>query len=1069
MRVRTVTVCCIVSYIFGSGIAWAVPQRHSGRQAAGRAARRKTAPAAARGPQRGRPTAAEALDRPDRIVVTPDAVKLDSRRACRQCLVTGYFHGEPRDLTREATFQPADSRVVRITAGRIEAAADGQTAVTVRCGVRSVQIPVSVRNTAKPDPVRFKFETLAVLTKQGCASGSCHGSPHGKGGFSLSLFGYDPRIDRISLTRDGINRRTNVLEPAESLLLKKPRLEIPHVGGKRLRPDDAAYQILHDWIYEGASTDLPATHCERILVEPGGGRVLSAPYRRQQLSVLAHFTDGPDRDVTRIATYDTSDPNVASVDPEGLVTAHSRGQAAISVRYLDRLESVYITVIEPVRGFVWKAPPENNLVDTLTHAKLKQLQYLPSETCGDSTFLRRVSLDLTGLLPRPDQARQFLQDRTPDRRARLIDALLETQEYAHFQALKKADLMRVSPARLKDGRAEIFAGWLVNAMRTNMPYDRFARAILTASGDTEQTATANYFLAIPSPEERTEMTAQIFMGSRVECAKCHNHPFENWTMRDYYSMTAVFARTQVDDGMVTLAQSGETVLPTTRETMLPWGLPKDTLPADTDRRVAFTDWLVRPDNPFFARVEVNRIWADLMGRGIVEPVDDFRSSNPPSNVPLLNALAEEFRRSGYDRKRIIRLICNSRTYQSETRANPFNQTDDRLFSHARMRMLTAEQLRDALGMATRTLEPPDRLATRLEELRKQMDRRTTEIESRFAAWLKEQSERVAQLPFRSGAWYAAGPFQATDLNQGVKEAFAPENGPVDLNATYGDGLRWKLQPRFRDGVAHALAQSKNRVYYLYRRLYTTEASVLDSHIKANDRVLVWLNGQRLTRDPLQRESAVKLNLQKGENHLLIKVVNARTPTRFTFSFSEITRRKRPDAPAEALPPYAVDLLTIPAERRTAEQNGLVHACYLEQDGELKRLRQQIARLDGRMEYATQRAYPESSAFMSTFGQPKRESACTCERQNTPTLLQALELLNGGAAYEMAQSGAKRYAAFPDDRTIEEIYLSALSRFPTEQERTTAKRYLTRNPARRNTAVVDLLWTVINTREFLFQH
>ena len=797
---------------------------------------------------------------PDRVEVYPTEIRLQSRRAYRQFVVTGYFHGEARDLTQQAVLRSTNAHIASVRGSRVLAAGDGKANLTVSAGGKMIHVPVTVSNTAAADPVQFKFETLAILTKQGCATGSCHGSPHGKGGFSLSLFGYDPHIDSVSLTRDGFNRRLNVMEPNDSLMMKKPLLEIPHVGGKRLRKTDAGYQVLRDWIYEGAHVDLPKTDCMKITITPGTSRLLHAPNLKQQLSVVAAYSDGSTRDVSAIATYESSNANLVKVAPDGLITGVERGQAAISVRYLDKFESVFVTVVQDVPGFTWSQPPENNFVDKLVDAKLKQLQYLPSGVCSDSVFLRRIYLDLTGLPPTSTQVRAFLQDKDTGKRTRLIDALLNTEEFARFQALKKADLMRVSPRTLKDGRADLFARWLVDAFRTNMPYDQFARTLLTAQGDSTQVAPANYFVAIPTMEERTEMTAQLFMGTRVECTKCHNHPFENWTMRDYYSIGAVFARTEVTKtGTVQLANAGEVQHPTTHDVMTPWGSPSGQNAGD--RRAAFAEWLTKPGNPFFARVEVNRMWADLMGRGIVNPVDDFRSSNPPANVPLLDTLAQEFEHNGYDRKRILRLICNSRTYQSDTQSNRFNQTEEFLFSHARIRMLTAEQLKDAIGLTTNALLSP----------------------AQFAA--EEQ----------------------------------------------------KLREKFRaDG------------------------------------------------------------------------------------------------------------------------------------GKSETMKQELTRMEGRMQYATQRPYPEPSAFNMTFGQPQRETACTCERQNSPTLLEALELLNGITAYRMAEVGARHFASMTDAALIEDLYLSALSRFPTPKEQTTAQRFLTRAVNREN-AITDLVWTVLNTQEFLFQH
>lgn len=780
----------------------------------------------------------------DKIEVSPTEVRLDSRRSYRQLVVTGLFKGESRDLTSIAVYHLSNARIAKMIGSRIQPVADGQTILSITAGGKTAHIPVVVSNAAKPDPVRFKFETLAILTKQGCATGSCHGSPHGKGNFSLSLFGYDPMIDRISLTRYGYNRRINVLEPSESLMLKKPLLEISHVGGKRFRKTDAAFHILNGWIEEGANVDLPAVECTRIVLTPNSARVLHSPSLQQQISVAAYYSDGTMRDITQIATYESSSPPISTVNQNGLVTGVSRGQAAISVRYLDKLQSLYFTVVEDVPGFHWKAPRENNYVDQLVDNKLKQLQYLPSGFCSDSVFIRRLYLDLTGLLPPPEVTRSFLQDSSPDKRNKRIDELLMSEEHARFWALKKADLMRITPARLKGGRAELFAQWIVDAMRSNMPYDQFAKSILTATGDTTKVPTANYFVAIPAVDERAEMTAQLFMGTRIECAKCHNHPFENWTMRDYYSIGAVFARTDTTGGVVKSAGTGESLHPTTGEVMLPWAKIHGSNLDTGDRRIAFTDWLTKPENPYFARVEVNRIWADLMGRGIVDPPDDFRSSNPPSNVPLLDALAADFVKNGYDRRKIIRLICSSRVYQQTTQTNHFNDTDESLFSRARARLLSAEQMKDAIGLASRAIENH------------------------------------------------------------------PKSDPASKYPTAGT-----------------------------------------------------------TANPL---------------------------------------------------------------------------------------------------LATQRLYPEETQFMSVFGQPPRSSACTCERRQSPTLLQALELLNGGTAYSMAQTGSKSYLKFDNERFIEELYLSSLCRFPTEKERTTALKYLIK-ASNRADGVMDLIWTVFNTEEFLFQH
>ena len=547
---------------------------------------------------------------------------------------------------------------------------------------------------------------MPIFMKNGCNNGSCHGAARGKDGFHLSLFGYDPAVDEENLVRGGLNRRIDLADPHGSLLLKKPLMRLGHVGGKKLAPADAAYEVLRRWIAEGAQTaDKGAPECTGIRVHPSGARVLKAPWLGQQVSVVATFADGSTRDFTAIATYETSHKDVVSVDPRGRASGLKAGQAAVSVRYLSHLESVHFTVVEDVPGFRWPDPPAANFVDELVHRKLRQLQVPPSGLCDDGAFLRRIHLDLTGLLPSAEAVRAFLRDTTPGKRMRVIDSLLASEEFARYWGQRAADLMRVNAKGLPGGRAEIFAGFITDSLRRNMPFDKFATAILTATGDGTEVPEANYFLAIDKLSDLTETTAQLFMGSRINCAKCHNHPFENWTQDDYYRISAVFARVRNENGAVGLSESGETRHPVNGRAMPPFAAPKAGLPVARDRRADFARWLTAPGNPYFARVEANRAWAALFGRGIVDPIDDFRSSNPPSNPELLDGLAAFLERSGYDRRALIRAICASNTYQASAVPLPLNRHDDSLFSHARVRRLSAEQLQDAVGLATGQLRP----------------------------------------------------------------------------------------------------------------------------------------------------------------------------------------------------------------------------------------------------------------------------------------------------------------------------------------------------------------------------
>jgi hypothetical protein len=1013
---------------------------------------------------------------PERIEVYPAQVALSSRRSQCQLVVTGHYaNGETHDLTRTARYATSDPGIVDVRDAVAMPKRDGTASITVLAGGRTTSVPVEVRGQAAPDPIRFHAETLAVLTKQGCNAGSCHGSPEGKNGFALSLFAYAPHIDKESLVRGGLSRRVNVLEPAESLLLKKPLMRVAHVGGKRLNKSDAAYRILHDWIAEGArADDAGAAQCTQLVVYPPAGRLLHFPHVTQQLSVVAHYSDGTSRDVTPLAAYDVSHKEVAAVDASGFVTGLQRGQAAVTVRYLQHLVSVSFTVVKDVDGFRWTDPPENNYVDRLVHAKLRQLQILPSETCDDGTFLRRVFLDLTGLLPTPDQARAFLADHSWDKRAKLIDQLLDTPEFARFWALQTADLLRVNALTLPDGRAEQLARWLADGYRANRPFDRVATDLLTAAGDAHANPPANYFLAFKTPEELTETTAQLFMGSRVNCAKCHNHPFEHWTQDDYYRLGAVFARVQAKGEAVKVADRGEMKHPATGQVMRPWAAADAAADPAADRREAFARWLTQKGNPYFARVEVNRLWANLLGRGIVRPVDDFRSSNPPANGELLDALARDFEQSGYDRKHIVRVICTSRTYQRSAAVNRFNEADDRLFSRALVRRLSAEQLHDAIALATRDLPAPAALDAEAARRRAELDEELGRIADDFPRWLTATRRQLATLPRWAGVWYEAGPFagKPTDVPP-------PERG-VDLAARYANGVGWVRHPEW-DDAGPVPATNKGGAHYYFRRLHSRAAgpaAVLLTTSQADSeiaklfpplRLKVWLNGTPVLdhTDPKRGQpptfDRVEVMLREGANDLLVKVGNGFGPTSFAFA---LTGPDGEDADPIGATPEALEVLA--AGEPTPEQRHTLLARRQESSQAVKALRGRIDWLTNRAGFATQRPYPEQSEFLRAFGQPKRESPCACERSAEPTVDQALHLLNGEAVAGRLARAAAAYAPLPDGELADELYLSAFARRPTDAERQTVRAYLAK-AADRSQGVRDVVWALVNTQAFLFQH
>lgn len=645
-----------------------------------------------------------------RIEISPKDFVLTGSRENLQLVVTGYTaEGDTVDLTHIAECTVLNPKVASVSSsGQLKPQADGIAEVEVNAGGTTQRVRVEVRGQKTPQPMTFEYDALPALAKAGCSGGACHGSPNGKAGFRLSLFGFDPEFDRGALVRDARSRRVNTVDPGQSLLLRKATMDVPHAGGRRLRPGDSLYSVLHQWIGEGCRVEPVSAKCIGIEVEPSVTRVLRFPAATQQFRVQARFDDGSVRDVTHLSQFTLSDPDVASVTSGGLVTGLQRGETAVIARYLEHIETPLLTFVEDVPGFEWSAPPAINFVDTHVDRKLRQLQYLSSGVCSDEAFLRRVFLDVIGTLPTPDEADQFLASDSPKKRSELIDELVERPEYALFWAQKWGDLLRVSRKQIGLTSVFKFHGWLHGAVATNLPYDEFATQLLTASGSTFENPAGNYYRTSAETLDAMETSAQLFLGTRIQCAKCHNHPFERWTQDDYFGLAAFFNRVQrnkvgqAEEVVLVSTQAGEVTHPANGRVMQPW-VPVDgqlSVDARQDRRAVFAAWLTSPDNPYFARVEVNRIWAQVMGRGIVEPFDDFRDSNPPANAPLLDALADEFVASGFDRKHILKVILNSRTYQTDSRPNDFNRGDDRYFSHYYTRRLTAEQLVDAVGVVT---------------------------------------------------------------------------------------------------------------------------------------------------------------------------------------------------------------------------------------------------------------------------------------------------------------------------------------------------------------------------------
>jgi hypothetical protein len=563
------------------------------------------------------------------------------------------------------------------------------------------------------EPVSFATQVVPALAKAGCSSGACHGTPSGKNGFRLSLRGYLPEQDYQSLTRDMEGRRIDRIRPERSLILLKATAAVPHEGGRRFRPRSHLYRLLRDWIAAGAppaSADTP--DLARLEVTPAA-RVLEPGIAGVQLTVTAVFANGSRREVTQLARFGVNNAEAATVDADGRVAARGRGEVTVLAQYLSGTATSRLTFLRDVPGFVWKAPAERNFIDRHVFAKLRLLRLRPSDLCRDDEFIRRVFLDVCGILPTPDETRRFLANPSPDKRSRLIDRLLGRPEYVDFWALKWVDRLGCNNRFVGERGAYAYRQWIFECVNANLPFDEFVRRVLTGSGGNYSRPAASFYRRVRDPQSRVEAVSQLFLGVRIGCARCHNHPFERWTQDDYYGLAAFFSRVRYRDGpyfdhlynkeeTVWLDRRGEVVHPRTGQVMRPkpLGGPPLDVGAGRDRREVLAEWLTRPDNPYFARVAVNRIWYHLFGRGIVEPADDFRDSNPPCNPELLDALAADFVAHGFDVKHTLRTILDSTTYQLASATNPFNQDDDVYFSHYRVRQLSAEQLLDAVCQVT---------------------------------------------------------------------------------------------------------------------------------------------------------------------------------------------------------------------------------------------------------------------------------------------------------------------------------------------------------------------------------
>ena len=658
----------------------------------------------------------------DNISVFPQEMELNRPLDVARFLVSAqYSDGAEKDISSEAHYVSQDTDVVLIKGEVAYPVGDGKTAIIVSVAGQQWVIPVKVSGVSQPLPASFANEVVPVLTKAGCNQGACHGSQHGKGGFKLSLFGGEPDEDYESIVKEAEGRRIVRSNPQDSLLLLKPTLSIYHGGSRRFSRDSHDYEVILSWLEHGApaANEIDSSPV-RVSVYPQE-RVLR-PNAQQQLVVFAHYEDGTVRDVTQTAQYDSLNEGIAEVGRDGLVEMSGRGASAVMIRYLGKATVSTLTV--PYGKIGTKLSfPSNNFVDQKVVERWEELGLVPSELADDATFLRRVFLDTIGTLPEPEVIRDFLASKIPHKRELMIDRLLGLNqtdawkyqnEWVAFWSVKWGDLLRNSSRKVGEQGMWALHNWIRESLRNNKPVSEMTYELLTATGSTYSNGPANYYRVARSPEDLAETTAQLFLGVRLQCARCHHHPFEKYSQTDYYGMAAFFARVRTKGNQefglfgggqdVYVSNGGEVRHPKKGQVVPPVPLDSDPLETSFDRRRALASWMVGKENVLFARNFVNRFWGYFMGRGLVDPIDDMRDTNPPTNPELLQALAEDFTENGFDLKHLMQTILRSRVYQLSSSPNNSNGGDDRFFSHYLVKRLSAEQLLDALNSATGAVE-----------------------------------------------------------------------------------------------------------------------------------------------------------------------------------------------------------------------------------------------------------------------------------------------------------------------------------------------------------------------------
>jgi hypothetical protein len=659
-------------------------------------------------PEQSQPAAAEL--RWEKIDVFPPEIKLTGSESYQHLMVVATrSDGVTKHITSEVTWDTDNQSIFKLEDRLVKPLVDGETMLHANWNGLASRTKITVNEFGTQRPVSFINDVVPVFTKAGCNTGSCHGAARGKDGFRISLFGFDPRGDYFRITREIGVRRINQAIPEHSLLLQKAIGEVPHSGGKKVEPGSEHYQTLLRWLSSGVQLDqgdIPTVtkvdlYPKQIVIEGEG--------QQQPLIAVATYSDGRMRDLTHLASFTTNNDRTAAIDLSGTVTSGVRGEAFVMARF--DVHSVGSQVLALPSSLNYTAPTvDGNYIDQLVANKLEKLRIPPSGLCTDEEFIRRASIDIIGKLPEFADVETFVADQSTDKRAKLIDSLLDRKEFSEIWAKKWAEILMIkSNLDVSYKAAFLYNKWLTNKIASNEPIDKIVQELLTSSGGVFDNPATNFYEVERDRLKLSENVAQVLMGIRTQCAQCHNHPFDRWTMDDYYGFTAFFAqigRKQSEDyrqNIVFDARGGEVNHPVGGAVVKPKFLGGET--PDTngkDRREALAQWMTSDANPFFAQSIANRIWAHFTGTGIVEPVDDFRVSNPASNPELLQELSKKLREYQFDFKRMVRDICNSQTYQRTTTPLADNKDDLRNYSHALPRRIPAESLLDCICQVTNT-------------------------------------------------------------------------------------------------------------------------------------------------------------------------------------------------------------------------------------------------------------------------------------------------------------------------------------------------------------------------------